>query len=206
MPQFSSGKVSNACTWDLSYTAWKCSELYQLTSHSGQQCVSEAELDRVAAQLNTWQNLTVLILKRFLPENPGILRAFMLSSLWLWLLWVNLPFYSFTAWDCLEPVAPPSGPKPTAAGQNWQTLGRTWKFAPALADTNNPGVVPPFVGNDYFCDIGHHDHWQARFYPDDSFWDVRGCGPTAPAVSTPHPGSVKNYPIPPSVTGQCVQW
>jgi len=27
----------------------------------------------VAAQLNTWQNLTILILKRFLLENPALL-------------------------------------------------------------------------------------------------------------------------------------
>ena len=106
------------CAWDLSYTAWKCSELYQLTTHSGEQCVSRAEFDRVTAQLNTWQNLTILILKRFLLENPGILRTSMPSSLWLWWLWVNLPFCSFTAGVCSEPVAPPSGPKPTAARQD----------------------------------------------------------------------------------------
>ena len=127
------------CAWYLSYMAWKCSELYQLTSYSGEQCVSRAEFDRVAAQLNTWQNLTVLILKRFLLENPGILRTSMPSSLCLWLLWVNLPFYSFTAWDCSEPVAPPSGPKPSAAGQNWQTPGRTCNFEKYLHGWYDPG-------------------------------------------------------------------
>ena len=82
-----------------------------------------------------------------------------------------------------------------------------WTFVPALADTNNPGVVPPFMGNDYLCDIGHHDHWQARFCPDDPLWNVRGCGFTAPAVSTPHPGSIKNYPTHHQWHwGQGVQW
>ena len=130
------------CVWDLSYMAWKCSELYQLTSYSGEQCVSRAEFDRVAAQLNTWQNLTILILKRFLLENPGIVRAFMPRSLWLWLLWVNLAtllHYSFTAGDCSDPVAPPSGPKPSAAGQNWQTPGRTCNFEKYLHGWYDPG-------------------------------------------------------------------
>ena len=128
------------CAWDLSYTAWKCSELYQLTTHSGEQCVSRAEFDRVAAQLNTWQNLTVLILKRFLLENPGILMASMPNSLWLWLLWVKIPSYSFTAGDCSEPVAPPSGSKPTATGQDWQTPGRTCNIEKYFNGRYNHGL------------------------------------------------------------------
>ena len=54
---------------DLSYTA-------------EQQCVSKAEFDRVVTQvtaetaavqseLNSWQNATIHILKRFLLDNPG---------------------------------------------------------------------------------------------------------------------------------------
>ena len=70
------------------------------------------------------------ILKRFLLENPGVLiiRTCMPSSLWLWLLSVTLPSYSFTAGDCSKSVAPPSGPTPTAAGQVSQTPGRTCNF------------------------------------------------------------------------------
>jgi len=63
-----------------------------LTSHSGEQCVSKVEFDRVTAQmaaqtaaveseLNNWQNATLHILKRFLLENPGILRATLPSQL-----------------------------------------------------------------------------------------------------------------------------
>ena len=59
-----------------------------MTLHSEEQCVSKVEFDRVAAQtaavereLNTWQNATIYILKRFLLENPGILRAYMPSLL-----------------------------------------------------------------------------------------------------------------------------
>ena len=55
------------------------SNINWLISNSGEQCVSKAEFDRVAAQLNTWQNLTVLILKRFLLENPGLHTEFTLT-------------------------------------------------------------------------------------------------------------------------------
>ena len=88
------------------------SELYQLTSHSGDQCVSKVEFDRVAAQtaaveseLNTWQNATLHILKRFLLENPGMLRAicakFTLTVHDCCRL-ATLPSYSFAAGDCSE--------------------------------------------------------------------------------------------------------
>jgi len=48
---------------------------------------------------------------------------------------------------------------------------------------NYTGVVPPFVGNDYFCDTGSRDHWQIKFYRDDPLWDGRGCGPTSSCCS-----------------------
>ena len=41
------------------------------------------------------------------------------------------------------------------------------------------GRVPPFIGNDYFCDTGSHEGWEHhRFYPEDPLWDGEGCGPT----------------------------
>ena len=47
-------------------------------------------------------------------------------------------------------------------------------------NTSYTGVVPPFVGNDYFCDTGSRNRYQlGRFYPDDPLWDGRGCGPTS---------------------------
>ena len=39
--------------------------------------------------------------------------------------------------------------------------------------------VPPFVGEDYFCDTGSRDEWQQIFYPDDPLWDGQGCGGTS---------------------------
>ena len=50
-------------------------------------------------------------------------------------------------------------------------------------NTTYTGVVPPFVGNDYFCDTGSHNDWQSRFYPDDPLWDGRGCGSNSSCCS-----------------------
>ena len=44
-----------------------------------------------------------------------------------------------------------------------------------LASSATP--PPSFVGNDYFCDTGSEDHFQAIFYGDDPLWDGAGCGP-----------------------------
>ena len=38
-------------------------------------------------------------------------------------------------------------------------------------------AVPPFVGNDYFCDTAVRDNTFKRgWYPDDPLWDGQGCG------------------------------
>ena len=41
---------------------------------------------------------------------------------------------------------------------------------------NPPPAVPPFVGQDYFCDTGSENHYQHIFYGDDPLWDGAGCG------------------------------
>ena len=63
-----------------------------------------------------------------------------------------------------------------------------WTFAVALHEynsdvcpctniRNNPlPAVPPFVGQDYFCDTGSENHYQYIFYGDDLLWDGAGCG------------------------------
>ena len=45
-------------------------------------------------------------------------------------------------------------------------------------DTRNnpPPAVPPFVGQDYFCDTGSENQVQYIFYPNDPLWDGAGCG------------------------------
>ena len=47
-------------------------------------------------------------------------------------------------------------------------------------DTPYTGRVPPFIGNDYFCDSGSGEVFQyGRFYSEDPLWDGEGCGPTS---------------------------
>ena len=36
--------------------------------------------------------------------------------------------------------------------------------------------IPPYVGNDYFCDTASSQHFEFRFYPNDPLWDGQGCG------------------------------
>ena len=67
-----------------------------------------------------------------------------------------------------------------------------WTFAAAIHEVttihrqalcpctniNNPASIPipPFVGNDYFCDTASESQYQNRFYPNDPLWDGQGCG------------------------------
>ena len=37
------------------------------------------------------------------------------------------------------------------------------------------GVIPNFVGNDYYCDTGSRTRAQRRYYFDDPLWDGEGC-------------------------------
>ena len=46
-------------------------------------------------------------------------------------------------------------------------------------DTEFTGIVPPFIGQDYFCDSASRTNFQYRFYPDDPLWDGSGCGETS---------------------------
>ena len=36
--------------------------------------------------------------------------------------------------------------------------------------------IPPYVGNDYFCDTASEQIFEVKFYPDDPLWDGQGCG------------------------------
>ena len=36
--------------------------------------------------------------------------------------------------------------------------------------------IPPYVGDDYFCDTASEQHFEYKFYPDDPLWDGQGCG------------------------------
>ena len=72
-----------------------------------------------------------------------------------------------------------------------------WSFASTLDETRSnydvcpctktdavyTGVIPPFVGQDYFCDTGSRYHFQNRIYTHDPLWDGRGCGPRSTCCS-----------------------
>ena len=67
-----------------------------------------------------------------------------------------------------------------------------WTFAAALHEVTSPYPetlcpctnihnqvtipIPPYVGNDYFCDTASSQHFEFRFYPNDPLWDGQGCG------------------------------
>ena len=54
-------------------------------------------------------------------------------------------------------------------------------------DSTYTGVVPPFIGNDYFCDTASRGNFEFRFYPDDPLWDGKGCGPTSECCQFQNP-------------------
>ena len=45
-------------------------------------------------------------------------------------------------------------------------------------NVNNTATIsiPPYIGNDYFCDTGSEASSQYIFYPNDPLWDGQGCG------------------------------
>ncbi len=54
-------------------------------------------------------------------------------------------------------------------------------YVPAQ-DLTSPytGVVPPFIGQDYFCETGSRQAFSFNiFYSDDPLWDGQGCGGTS---------------------------
>ena len=55
--------------------------------------------------------------------------------------------------------------------------GTSLRQATCPCDTSNYAVVPPFVGNDYFCESAETSPWsyQYTFYPDDPLWDGQNC-------------------------------
>ena len=61
-------------------------------------------------------------------------------------------------------------------------------------DLTYTGAVPPFIGQDYFCETGRRNVVQyARFYSEDPLWDGQGCGAqsTCCSLTTLH-GSASN--------------
>ena len=86
-----------------------------------------------------------------------------------------------------------------------------WTFAVGRTELVQPGqssflcpcsttgtvMVPPFVGNNYFCESGLNTQWigQYKFYPDDPLWDGQNCrvGTSCCQFNTP-PWFIRDLP------------
>ena len=63
----------------------------------------------------------------------------------------------------------------TFAGENSESsTGKT--VCPCTNAPNPVPTIPPFVGNDYFCETGVTGAWSHVLYPDDPLWDGENCG------------------------------
>ena len=89
-----------------------------------------------------------------------------------------------------------------------------WTFAAGGTEGNPQGIwvcpcdasteidIPPFVGEDYFCESGINEGWYAsgnrsRLYLDDPLWDGEGCLPSSTCCSQHNPPYfIKQLPKP----------
>ena len=76
-----------------------------------------------------------------------------------------------------------------------------WTFGAGVEDTgsdtyrcpctssNWPGVLPPYIGNDWFCEAGPVSNWQrGTIYSDNPLWDGMGCqGPQSTCCTANNP-------------------
>ena len=66
----------------------------------------------------------------------------------------------------------------------------TWSSV-CPCDSNSTINIPPFVGNDYFCESGVNEQWftgrHYRFHPNDALWDGEACLPSSTCCSQHNP-------------------
>ena len=75
-----------------------------------------------------------------------------------------------------------------------------WTFAAGVEDVGNSpyhcpcsstsyqGVVPSFIGNDYFCESGElSGQWRRRIYAENPLWDGTGCASTSTCCTFNNP-------------------
>ena len=76
-----------------------------------------------------------------------------------------------------------------------------WSFAVGLDETtvdvnrcpcansqfSYSNIVPPYIGNDYFCATASRQAVGATFYPNDPVWDGLGCGPLSTCCTFNNP-------------------
>ncbi|XP_064388214.1 uncharacterized protein LOC135336382 [Halichondria panicea] len=86
-----------------------------------------------------------------------------------------------------------------------------WTFANAVDETRSTyyvcpctrpdlpytGIVPPFIGQDYFCETGSREAVSFIFYRDDPVWDGQGCGSNSTCCEFNNPPwFCKQLPLP----------
>ena len=76
-----------------------------------------------------------------------------------------------------------------AAAADEVSTSHTTQIMCPCTNINNPTTIniPPYVGDDYFCDTGSSNAVQFIFYPDDPLWDGEGCGPLSTCCSFNNP-------------------
>ena len=60
------------------------------------------------------------------------------------------------------------------AETNWLSYS-----CPCVTGSSNQRNIPPFVGENYFCEAGVTTWSSYEFFADDPLWDGQGCGPTS---------------------------
>ena len=68
-----------------------------------------------------------------------------------------------------------------------ETRANSWTCPCTRPDITYTGTIPPFIGQDYFCDTGSRGRYQHIFYPDDPLWNGQGCGGTSTCCSFNNP-------------------
>ena len=75
----------------------------------------------------------------------------------------------------------------TFAAAHAEELAQNYVCPCTRTDVPYTGLVPPFIGQDYFCETGGERHSQLLFYADDPLWDGQGCGGTSTCCSFNNP-------------------
>ena len=76
----------------------------------------------------------------------------------------------------------------TFAAAQGETTSTTAYLCPCTRPSSTyTGTIPPYVGNDYFCETAARRQFQYILYPDDPLWDGQGCGGTSTCCSFNNP-------------------
>ena len=78
----------------------------------------------------------------------------------------------------------------TFAAARSEEISYSYKYhiCPCTNTLNHVTIpIPPYVGNDYFCDTASEHRYDFKFHPNDPLWDGQGCGPINTCCSLNNP-------------------